>query len=125
MNIGGRITKRLKDLQWERADLLSRLPELSPQALSNLIVRDSKRSEWDVKIADALGVSVMWLVYGVVDHAVKEPDPPPYHSPPSNDELFLLRAYRAASEEAKQSMLYLAKTVLPPAEDFDQRTGTH
>lgn len=43
---------------------MSKIPNLSPQALSNLITRDSKRSEWDVAIADALGVSVMWLVYG-------------------------------------------------------------
>ncbi len=64
MNIGKRIEKRLADLSWERKKLLDALPDLSPQALSNLIVRDSKRSEWDVQIANALGVSVLWLVYG-------------------------------------------------------------
>lgn len=64
MNIGGRISKRLEDLGWERSDLLAKIPELSPQNLSQLIVRDSKRSEWDEAIADALKVSVMWLVYG-------------------------------------------------------------
>lgn len=48
----------------QRADLMEKLPSLTPQALSNLIRRDSKRSEWDEAIADALGVSVMWLVYG-------------------------------------------------------------
>ena len=64
MNIGGRILKRLEELHWERRELLDRVPDLTPQALHNLIKRDSIRSEWDTKIADALGVSVLWLVYG-------------------------------------------------------------
>lgn len=64
MNIGGRIVKRLTELKWERKDLLDRVPDLTSQALYNLIKRDSVRSEWDEKIAEALGVSVMWLVYG-------------------------------------------------------------
>lgn len=64
MNIGSRIQHRLQELHWERRDLLERVPDLTPQALSNLIKRDSKRSEWDEAIAAALGVSVLWLVYG-------------------------------------------------------------
>ena len=64
MNIGKRIVERLADLKWQRKDLLNAVPDLSAQALSNLIVRGSKRSEWDQQIAKALGVSVMWLVYG-------------------------------------------------------------
>lgn len=64
MAIGKRIVETLKKRGWERANLMEKLPELTPQALSNLIRRDSKRSEWDEAIADALGVSVMWLVYG-------------------------------------------------------------
>lgn len=68
MNIGGRINQKLKELGWERKKLLAEVPDLSTAALSNLIRRDSVRSEWDEKIATALGVSVMWLVYG------KEPD---------------------------------------------------
>ncbi len=64
MAIGKRIVETLKRLGWERADLMARLPNLTPQALSNLIRRDSKRSEWDEAIASALGVSVTWLVYG-------------------------------------------------------------
>lgn len=62
--IGKRITARLKHLGWERKDLLNALPELSPQALSNLITRDSRRSEWDEALAKALGMHVMELVYG-------------------------------------------------------------
>lgn len=51
MAIGKRITERLGQLTWERKDLMAKIPALSPQALSNLITRDSKRSEWDVAIA--------------------------------------------------------------------------
>lgn len=66
VNIGGRILQRLEELNWERKDLLAKIPDLTPQALSNLIRRDSKRSEWDEIVATALGVHVMWLVYGTV-----------------------------------------------------------
>lgn len=65
MAIGKRIEQRLNDLKWKRRDLMDRVPDLTPQALSNLINRDSARSEWDMQIAEALGVSVMWLVYGI------------------------------------------------------------
>jgi hypothetical protein len=74
MNIGGRILIRLGELGWERSDLLAKLPELSPQNLSQLIVRDSKRSEWDEAIAKALGVHVMWLVYGKEEGPPEIPD---------------------------------------------------
>lgn len=73
MNIGGRIVLRLKELGWERKDLLARIPDLSQQALSYLIKRDSVRSEWDLQIAEALKVSVLWLVYGI-DAAYKPSD---------------------------------------------------
>lgn len=65
MAIGKRIEQRLHDLEWKRRDLMDRVPDLTPQALSNLINRDSVRSEWDLQIAEALGVSVLWLVYGI------------------------------------------------------------
>ncbi len=83
MHIGSRIKSRLQDLGWSRQDLLSRVEGLSDQALSNLIVRDSKRSEWDEKIAEALGVSVLWLVYGHDTQSpdtrhITEPNPAPY-----------------------------------------------
>lgn len=64
MKLGKRIEHRLKELNWERKALYDAIPELTPQALSNLITRDSKRSEWDLKIAAALNVPVDWLVYG-------------------------------------------------------------
>lgn len=64
MNIGTRIVARLSELGWKRRDLLDALPDLTPQALSALIKRGSKRSELDEYIAGGLGVSVMWLVYG-------------------------------------------------------------
>lgn len=69
MNIGKRIELKLSDLKWERKQLLEAVPDLTPQALSNLIRRDSKRSEWDIEIAKALRVSLLWLVYGVDDDA--------------------------------------------------------
>ena len=65
MAIGQRIVSRLSELGWDRKNLFEKLPDLSQQALSNLIRRDSKRSEWDEEIAKALGVSVLWLVYGI------------------------------------------------------------
>lgn len=64
MALGKRIQQRLTDLGWERKDLLAKVPGLSPASLSNLITRDSRRSEFDVLIAGALGISVLELVYG-------------------------------------------------------------
>lgn len=86
MAIGKRIEQRLADLGWRRNDLIDKLPDLTPQALSNLIRRDSVRSEWDEAIAEALGVSVLWLVYGRTDDGAcktvplqaREPEPPAY-----------------------------------------------
>lgn len=68
MAIGKRIEQRLAEKKWSRNDLMARVPNLTPQALSNLIKRDSVRSEWDLQIAEALEVSVLWLVYGM-EHA--------------------------------------------------------
>lgn len=126
MNIGGRIEKQLSALNWERKDLLARVPDLTAQALSNLIRRDSVRSEWDEVIADALGVSVMWLVYGKdeASHQANEPAPPAYLAPLTYDESFVARAYRAAGQEAKAAMMFLAKTVLPDEHGLNERTGT-
>jgi hypothetical protein len=69
MAIGTRIKQRLRDLEWQQKDLIdaaSKISEtpISPQSISNLIRRDSARSEQDEVIAEALGVGLMWLVYG-------------------------------------------------------------
>jgi len=74
MNIGGRIIQRLGAIEKDRQWLLGKVENLSDQALSNLIRRDSRRSEWDEAIAAALGVSVLWLVYGKdqEEHLVRE-----------------------------------------------------
>lgn len=72
MALGKRIESRLRELGWERKDLLDVVCQLglsegkvlSASALGQLINRDSRRSEWDVIIAQALGMSVMELVYG-------------------------------------------------------------
>lgn len=88
MAIGKRIRERLNELNWKQSDLLAKIPNMTPQALSNLIRRDSVRSEWDVHIADALGVSLLWLVYGqigeyltdskVTELRAREPEPLPF-----------------------------------------------
>lgn len=126
MNIGGRIVQRLSALKWERKDLLEKVPDLTAQALSNLIRRDSVRSEWDEVIADALGVSVLWLVYGKEEqqHSVTENPPSEYLTNLSDDELFVAKAYREANSEAKTAIMFLAKTVLPDAPGLNERTGT-
>lgn len=48
----------------DQAELCHRVPGLSQQALSNLETRDSKTSEYAIRIADALGVSIRWLLDG-------------------------------------------------------------
>ena len=53
---------------------MDRIPDLTPQTLSNLVKRDSHRSDWERAIAEALGVSVAWLVYGQED-AGADPQP--------------------------------------------------
>lgn len=103
MNLGKRIEKTLGDLRLERKDLLARVPDLTPQALSNLICRDSKRSEWDEAIAKALGVSVLWLVYG---KPAQEKTP---------------NAYR--NEEIKPALT--AQELTAPVISFDRRKSEH
>lgn len=125
MNIGGRIEERLKKLKWERKDLLNAVPDLTPQALSNLITRDSKRSEWDTIIADALGVSVLWLVYGIKDglaNKVTEASLP--YNALSKDEELLVRAFRSASADGKGAALMWAKTIAPTDKDLKKLSGT-
>lgn len=65
MNMGHRIALRLKELNWKQADLLDKVPELSPGTLSAMIKRDSKRSEFTSQIAKALRCSVDWLATGI------------------------------------------------------------
>jgi hypothetical protein len=122
MNIGSRIVKRLDDLQWERRDLLDKVPGLSAQALSNLITRDSKRSEWDELIADALGVSILWLVYGKETPAQSVAEPATnYVVGLSEDEELLLKAFRLAGKNAKGAALMWAQSVLPEEPGFLKR----
>jgi hypothetical protein len=122
MAIGKRIEARLKELSLERKDLLARVPGLSAQALSKLILRDSKRSELDVQIAEALDMSVLELVYGARP-VVSEPQPKPYRVEPANDaERLLLAAFRRASEDARSAMLAWARSILP---NWHNSTSTH
>jgi len=128
MNLGSRIKKRLEQLGWERSRLIELVPDLTPANLSALIRRDSKRSEFDEEIAKALGVSLLWLVYGHDE----EREPPRLeamearraYGPPAltDDEQLLLTAYRAASDDAKSAVLIWAKSVTPPSTN-ERRAG--
>lgn len=98
MALGKRIADRLDALEMTRNQLLDKVDGLTAQALSNLIVRDSRRSEWDELIADALGVSVMWLVYGkectqTQSQTLNEPPAPSYQfiSPQAQQVFMLMR----------------------------------
>lgn len=64
MALGARIREAREALNWDQSALCSRVPGLSQQALSNLETRDSKTSEFAIRIADALGVSIRWLLDG-------------------------------------------------------------
>ena len=137
MNLGKRIEARLKELEWERSRLLGAVYGLTPQALSNLIVRDSRRSEWDVEIAKALGVSVSWLVYGEEIGGSKnaaEPLADQYTADSlSADERSIIAGYRASSAERKKIMLDIAATALaeqstvkaPPAATSKAKQRSH
>lgn len=65
MNLGKRIELRLNELGWGRKELLDCVPELTPQRLSALIVRDSRRCELDYQISISLGVTIPWLNDGI------------------------------------------------------------
>lgn len=127
MNLGGRIRQRLDELGWERSRLIELVPDLTPANLSALIRRDSKRSEFDEQIAKALGVSLLWLVYGYEEkpaaNLAAHEDRAEYGNPRlTADEQLLLSAYRTASEDARSAMLIWAKSVTQPAAN-ERRAG--
>lgn len=64
MALGKRIEEELSRQGWKQSDLSAKVPGLSQQAISNLITRDSATSEFAIRIADAFGVSVRWLLDG-------------------------------------------------------------
>jgi hypothetical protein len=68
VNLGQRVAHvRTKVRHLEQRELLARMGEavkMSQQALSALETRDSKTSEFAVELADALQVSVRWLLTG-------------------------------------------------------------
>lgn len=107
MNIGKRIEARLKSLGWERKDLLDRVDGLSAQALSNLIRRGSKRSEWDEAIANALGTNVLWLVYGRADNYFQQ-TPEIYAITPKSKRQKLSDQITAALEKINEDGLIFA-----------------
>lgn len=78
---------------------MNEVPNLSPQALSNLITRDSKRSEWDIAIAKALGVTVAWLVYG------------PDYSASANGNIAMFQAAEPTQNKEIRELLSLAENM--------------
>lgn len=65
MSLGGRIVDARKARGLEQKDICDRVEGLTQQALSNLERRDSATSDYAIRIADALSVSVRWLLDGV------------------------------------------------------------
>ena len=72
MNLGGRIALIRAERAIEQKDICAAVTGLSQQSLSNLETRDSKTSEFAIRIADHLKVSVRWLLDGVGDPAELE-----------------------------------------------------
>lgn len=65
MNMGARIEELLKQRDMKQVDLLKKVPELDAKALSAAINRDSRFNEFALEIAEALGVSLEYLLFGV------------------------------------------------------------
>lgn len=64
MSLGQRIKQRREALEWDQKDLCELVPGLTQSNLSAMEVRGSKTSEYAIRIADALRVSVRWLLDG-------------------------------------------------------------
>lgn len=62
--LGGRVGRLLEERGLSQDWLLQRVKGLSQQNLSNLITRNSKTSEFALRIAHALDVSPYWLLDG-------------------------------------------------------------
>jgi transcriptional regulator with XRE-family HTH domain len=68
MALGARIKQRMTTQNLQQSDVIAKVEGLTQQNLSNLITRDSLTSEYAIRIADALGVSVRWLLDGQGRH---------------------------------------------------------
>ena len=64
MNLGGRVKQQRNLRDWGQQQLADKVGGLSQQALGLLESRDSKTSEFAVGLADALNVSLRWLLTG-------------------------------------------------------------
>lgn len=74
MALGARIKEARDAIPLDQAELCSKIDGLTQQSLSNLETRDSRTSEYALRIADALGVSIRWLLDG--DGVRDEPEWP-------------------------------------------------
>lgn len=64
MAMGQRIGERLAELGWKQSRLVALVPGLALGTLHALIKRDSIKSEFSGQIAQALGVTHLWLSRG-------------------------------------------------------------
>lgn len=64
MSLGKRVEDKRKELGWTQPQLAAKVEGLTQQALDRLEKRDSKTSEHAVALAEALGVSLRWLLSG-------------------------------------------------------------
>jgi hypothetical protein len=65
VRLGGRVGRILAERKLQQDWLVQKVDGLTQQNLSNLITRNSKTSEFALRIADALNVSPRWLLDGV------------------------------------------------------------
>lgn len=102
----------LKDRGLEQDYVTTRVPGLSQQALSALINRDSKTSEFAIRIADALDVSIRWLLDGEGPQAkgsTDEPEKPQIHQAVTSlSPRQFLRAYANLHQPGRQLLTRLA-----------------
>lgn len=97
MGLGARTEAERKRRNWTQQQLCDLVPGLEQQALDRLEKRDSKRSSFALGIADALKVSVRWLLSGE-DHLPELPTPHPPEDalappgPPSGHQVTLAQA---------------------------------
>ena len=64
MNLGGRVKQERERLKLSQPQLAAKVDNMTQQALGALESRDSKTSDKAPALADALGVSLRWLLTG-------------------------------------------------------------
>lgn len=109
MNMGARIKALLQERGWKQSQLLERVPEMDAKALSALIKRDSRFSEYALGIAQALGVSLDYLIFGVGTQPESTQSSLP-HNLNAADVCELLALYGACDEAGRDFVKAAART---------------